>query len=235
MAALQQALLGYGSFAVVSGPMTISYQGLTTAGTGTTLSVPGVAIGTASADRVVCIGVHFLTAGASLTSATIGGVTAAIIGQTIGSGGGVGVGAALIVAAVPSGTTSTVGLTFGSASQAVISTYSTTGMSSQTPVGSVVANYTGGSGTYSTTAVSVQADGALLCVATPFSAAASYSATGFSINDQGTITSSGGGNNSYLAGSTTIASTNASYALSISRVGGSGSTFTGPIVSAAFR
>lgn len=86
-------------------------------------------IGTASADRRVIVGVH-MEGARSITSATIGGVSATIVIQGGGSGK-----SGILIAAVPTGTTADVVITLpGSNSSCAIGVWSVTGMTSDTAV-----------------------------------------------------------------------------------------------------
>lgn len=87
-------------------------------------------IGTASSDRIVIVAVNGVnvSSGTSLSSATIAGVSATILVQRTNNAAGVDNITAVIAAAVPTGTTGDVVLTFSTGQlKAAISTYSMTG------------------------------------------------------------------------------------------------------------
>lgn len=98
------------------GPFSVSYIGNNTDGSNTSsYSFAGEAIGTANSGREVWGLINWVgvSAARSLSSADIGGVSAAIQTQTnITDGVGESLGSAIIYAAVPSGTTATFNLNF---------------------------------------------------------------------------------------------------------------------------
>lgn len=100
----------------------------------------GVSFGAALSTRRVVVAVHWGegTIHRSLSSATIGGVAATIHVQRGHTGGVTGLGSAIISAAVPTGATGTVDLTFaGAITDCSIGVYRLTGMnSSPTDTGS---------------------------------------------------------------------------------------------------
>lgn len=95
------------------------------------------AVGSAAADRTVFQIVHWLSASPAkaLTSATIGGIAAAVHVQNSGNIGSFYTGAAVISAQVPTGTTAATVLTFPAGNYYVdLVTYKCTGLLSQTAV-----------------------------------------------------------------------------------------------------
>lgn len=142
----QMALASYKSAGVT--PLTITFQSSTSSGTDTAShSFASQAIGTATADRIVivawgAVNVTIPTTNA-LSSATIGGVAATILTQQNNNAASTGNISGIIAAAVPTGTTATVALTFNAAQlRCGIATYSMTG-GSITPY----ATYTNSNGT----------------------------------------------------------------------------------------
>lgn len=109
----------------------------TTTGTQTTYTYNNVSIGTANASRLVfahILGYNGSTGNRTLSSCTIGGVSATIIRQGT-SGSGLSFVTALAVAAVPTGTTATVSFTFSnSMNQARCFVSSVDNILSSTPV-----------------------------------------------------------------------------------------------------
>jgi hypothetical protein len=93
----------------------VGYLQSTDYGSGTTIS-NSINFGSEGASRVIVCAVHWAEGGfhRSLSSATIGGVSATIHVQKGHSGGATGLGAAIISAAVPSGTSGSVSVTFSS-------------------------------------------------------------------------------------------------------------------------
>lgn len=220
-------------------PVAVSYVGLTAVGSMVgvdTVSVPSVPIGAAAGDRMVFILVHWTSStptAAPLSSATIGGVTAKIHvnnGSVPGSGNLLG--AAIISALVPTGTTATVGLTFVAGAtfhNPFLETYRVTGIVSDTAIDTISAGPVGVQ-PYSG-AIDVQKDGLLLFGATTFSAATSYTMTGATqdYDDiQGTSFHS-------VGGSLAVSADELNRAVSITRVGGAGSGFNAAVVAASFR
>lgn len=102
----------------------------------TTYNFAGVNIGTAAADRYVFVAVvHSSSAGTARTisSATIGGISATIVANQAGVAHAQGLGAAVIWAAVPTGTTATISITLsGGGGSCNIATYRVTGLVSAT-------------------------------------------------------------------------------------------------------
>lgn len=101
----------------------------------TTYTFSNQAIGSANSNRYVIVCFHAVfTTSTSLSSATIGGVSATIsvqVNSSLSAGGYWASG--IIIAAVPTGTTADVVLTFGAtAVRASISTFSATGLNSAT-------------------------------------------------------------------------------------------------------
>lgn len=113
-----------------------AYQGGASSSTaGTTHTFLTQPLGTAASDRIIIVSVfgNAAAAAGTISSATIGGVSASIIEQATDGGltGG------LIAAAVPTGTTETIAVTFStSQSEVGIGIWSATGQVSATPVAS---------------------------------------------------------------------------------------------------
>ncbi|MBZ9706078.1 hypothetical protein LB543_05005 [Mesorhizobium sp. ESP7-2] len=225
----QQALL-----ATTINPATVSYIGFTSISfnSGGNCSVSGVSIGAAAANRRVYMIVHWLKSSspaATLNSATIGGVAADIHAQNKGAVGSLGVGVAIISALVPTGTTANVTLTFSSGTTPWIATYRAIGVVSSTP-GGAISTYASAVNPYSGT-INVSGQGILLLAGTLYSDASSYSVGGATEDYASTIS----GNIQSVGASLNVATSELNHAVSITRVGGAGSVFTGPIVAAAFR
>lgn len=161
-------------------PATIEYAGYASTAFGSSVSLTNVTIGTASADRVVFCIVGIKPGGTyrSLSSATIGGISATIHGQTDDTTYKYNV--ALISAAVPTGTTATVSLTFsGSGSGDVyVASYVATGLLSADPVGIVENKWTYAQGAVSlSSSIAATADGIAL-----FGACCSLASSGLSLD-----------------------------------------------------
>ena len=102
-------LPGFAGIAGTISPRFVTYQELKTDTVGaSTYTFSAATIGTAVAGRVVIVGVTWFNDTArTLSSATIGGVSASILVQT-GANGTIAVGSAIIAAVVPTGTTADV-------------------------------------------------------------------------------------------------------------------------------
>ncbi len=99
-----------------------------TSGTATASSYTfsGLNLGTAFPGRYIVAALSWAAASATLTSLTIGGVTAAILVQTIAPSGGA---TALCIAAVPAGTSGNVAITLtGNANGATVALYALKGI-----------------------------------------------------------------------------------------------------------
>lgn len=107
----------------------------------TTYTFTGVTIGTASSDRRVHVICFASNGGVTLSSATIGGVSATINTQAATGGSGQ---MAIITANVTSGTTATVALTWsGSQTRCGISAYYSTGLTSDASLANASATTNG--------------------------------------------------------------------------------------------
>lgn len=152
-------------FAATGAPASVSYAGFKTASFADPVSVTSVAIGTATGDRRVFILVG-IKPGAnyrSLSSATIGGVAAAVHGQTNETTYKYNV--ALISAAVASGATATVVLNFsGSGSGNVyLASFAVRGLSSTSAIDLDAKKYTSAQNAVTlTSTIEVDADGIVL-------------------------------------------------------------------------
>lgn len=136
-------------------------------GSGHTFS--GVSIGAAQADRRVVVGVHWETSGATeltLDSASIGGIAATIHRQSSHSGGSTGLGSAIISAAVPSGTTGDIVVSFSGSLVIAVSIGVTRliGLASGTP--HATQSLRGAGVTTVSGSISVPANGVLVMVGT---------------------------------------------------------------------
>ena len=136
----------------------ITYNGTASDSTDlTTYSFAGVAIGTAATNRLVYIAITFTApTAATISSATIGGISASIIDIT-----GQGNSTFFIYANVPTGTTATVSITFSIAcNRVVIGSYSLYNLKSKEPITRAYINgWTSGS---ISTSVDVPADGIII-------------------------------------------------------------------------
>lgn len=97
----------------------------------TTYSFAGLSIGTASADRYVIVGIESQAGGTTgvLNSSTIGGIAGATVVQMTNTSGGFSSIVALVIAAVPTGTTATITVTFNvSNARCGVQVYAATGM-----------------------------------------------------------------------------------------------------------
>lgn len=128
-------------FRISAGPMTLAFIAVTGSGAVNlpTITFSSVNIGTAHARRKVIISIYFTGAGGltpNITSATIGGVIAAI--DEIGAGitsFGIYTRSAIISADVPTGTTAAVVLNFSTSTQsAQIGTYRATNAIYPSPI-----------------------------------------------------------------------------------------------------
>lgn len=126
-----------------------------------TPSFSSLTIGDASATRLVIVGVVWAISGATnLNSATIGGVSATVIAQNDGAN----CGTAVIMAAVPSGTTATVALTFAnSVPRAGVVVWTLDGHISSTPHD--FDNPAGGAQAIRTATLDIPAGGAAVAIA----------------------------------------------------------------------
>lgn len=100
----------------------------------TTYTFSAQAIGTAAADRYVIVGISYGNNSATVSSVTIGGVSATSIVVAAGTAGGWGtIGAAIFIANVPTGTTADVVVTLSAGqNRCGIGVWSATGMSGTT-------------------------------------------------------------------------------------------------------
>lgn len=186
----------------------------------------------------VFINVNYLNtnSGSVLSSATIGGVPAKIhvdIDTGPAHATGVFMGSAIISAFVPTGTTATVTLTFVAGSsgwQVWLDTYSVTNLKSDNPIDTIAAS-AGSIQPYSG-AIDVKNDGLLLVNAMMTSAAASYSISGASQDYQIPMN---GADQTGLGASLLVTADQLNRPISISRVGGTGSTFAVTVAAASFR
>lgn len=222
----QQMMLASGVSAA-----TISYIGLTSIpfDGGGNCSVSGVPIGAVASSRRVFMLTHWLkasTPAATLNSATIGGVAATIHVQSLGTTGTIGLGAAIISAPLPTGTTANVTLTFSSGSTPWIGTYRATGLLSAT-AGDTISTNVIAVNPYNGT-INVTKQGILLFGATIFGDAPDYTVSGATENYESLI----GGNLKALGSMLNITTTEAGHAVSISRAS---DNFDAAIVAAAFR
>jgi hypothetical protein len=118
-------LAGISGFGVIK-PTTVTYQAFASSNSALqTYSFASQAFGTASTDRVIIVYVAAENSG-TISSATIGGISATIlVQQTSGA-----VTAGIIAAAVPTGTTGTVAVTMaGTATSCGVGIWSSTGLS----------------------------------------------------------------------------------------------------------
>lgn len=153
--------------AVASGPAGISASYLSLEvdpSPGTTSEFVDYAIGDAAADRRVFLAVHWVEGSThrTISSATIGGVSATIHIQEGHSGGVTGFGVAIISAIVPTGTTATVVVNFsGNKTDTTIGGIRVTGLSNSSPHATAVDE---NEGTASSLAVSINVpeDGLLI-------------------------------------------------------------------------
>lgn len=115
----QALMMGGGS------PASISFIGTTDDSTNqTTYTFAGAAIGAADATRRVVVAFHWYSTGISISSATIGGVSATIHAQVQSSPGTNGGHCGLLSALVPTGTTATIAVTLsGAATRAEIGVF----------------------------------------------------------------------------------------------------------------
>lgn len=133
----------------------------------TNFSFTSVSFGDEHTNRLVVVNVHWIFAetNRTLSSATIGGVSATINAQDSHTGGSTGLGAAIISAAVPTGTTGTIALTFsGIVIDLDISVFRAKNLASNTPYDTMIVqgfNDTDISGT-----INVPASGAVLIAGT---------------------------------------------------------------------
>lgn len=203
-------------------------------------TISGVGLGAAAPGKLVVIGVCFATAlaGPVLTSATIAGVAATIIAQTSLLISGVAhdtAGFALISAVLPSAVSVSVVLNFNVSVQGEIVPWTLLNTLSSVPVDlSIATQPVAGGGTFSAT-IGTQNGGALICGATPVSDATSYAPSGFGSDGQGIMFSTGGSNYDYFGGSQIATLANTAAPFSLTRVGGAGSAWSGPIIAASFR
>lgn len=102
----------------------------------TTYTLPDFDVGAPASDRRIFGIIHWSEGGVhrSLSSVTLGGVSAAIHQQKGHSGGTTGLGVAIVSAVIPSGTTASCSITFsGICSGVAFSSIRTTGMTRSTP------------------------------------------------------------------------------------------------------
>lgn len=217
-------------------PVAISFVGAASAAfTGTN---PQTITGVPIVAGYVFINIDYLTTSTSsgLSSATIGGVTAKIHAD-IASGpahaSGVFMGSSIISAFVPSGTTATVVLTFAAGSsgwQVWLDTYSVINLKSDNPVDTIVASasaiqpYSG--------AIDVKKDGMLMVNGMMTSSAAGYTISGASQDYQIPMN---GSDQTGLGASLQVTGDQINRPISISRFGGTGSTFNISVTAASFR
>jgi hypothetical protein len=159
----------------ITSPVPVTFQAESTlpAGSGTaTRTWAAVAIGTASATRFVIASLSVASAGLTISSATIGGVTAAV--SQVSSGNSL---AAFISAVVPTGTTADFVVNYSgtdfSANKLESYTCDSSLLNSQTPTVGFHADAAGG-GTTATATVSTtgKANGFILTIGTAFGATA---------------------------------------------------------------
>lgn len=169
-------------------------------------SIVLVPFGTASASRYVIIGVSSSATGAAapgtILGATIGGITATIIDQGV-SGTNGGSASAILIAAVPTGTSGTVAITYNASV-----TYVTLGSWSATGLSSTAANAHGTSGSApGTFSLGTLNGGFAIGVATSSSdsSGAGFSWSGlteqYDTDTSGTLTDAGGAHNASTNGS----------------------------------
>lgn len=198
---------------VTASTVAIAYQ--TTSGDNTTQATYTFAsqpFGTASSNRYVLIGIGARAAAArTLNSVTIGGVTATQIRNDRNTAGGNTTVTAWFIAAVPSGSTGTVVVTFSnSMARCGIAVFSLTGLLSTTEVSGATDGTTPYDGT-----LSVLSGGAVLGLLYVDVATASWTA-GLTSHANTQIGASG----QYLAvASSLIAVDNASYAVQVTATG----------------
>lgn len=127
----------------------------------TTYNFTSVTLGTAASDRYIFVVCHFTSssgASRSISSASIGGVSAAIAISASTDGLSTEIGCGVFSAAVPTGTTGTISVTLDSTGGSCqIGVYRVTGLGSQTAVAT-----NSNSGTNPSTTVDVNAGGFVL-------------------------------------------------------------------------
>lgn len=234
MAVMQQMLLASGAL-----PVSVSYIGHTAVvATTDTQSQSGVGVGPEASDRYVFIIVNWQAPSpvAALASASIGGVPARIhanVGN--GTGASTPIGSAIISALVPTGTSTTVVLTYVPGSLGHISfleTYHVTGLLSDTPIGTIAVAAVAVQ-PYSDI-IDVKKDGLLLFGGMVYSAATNYIFSGTVIDYDISLVSIG--SDQHDVGSSLVPTADQlGFPVSISRSGGGGTGFNGAIVGASFR
>lgn len=146
-------LIGFGATAAATSA-TSTYIGNTSDTTDqTTYSFAGASIGTASSDRlVVCGFTARANAARTVSSVTIAGVSATLVGTAIDAGAGADL-ATMWIAAVPTGTTGTISITFSAAMlRCNVGVWTITGGGSATPTSTQTDN------TVSSNVLSVSSD-----------------------------------------------------------------------------
>ncbi len=224
----QQVLL----MGVAPSPVVKTFIGAFSSSSASTWNFTALGIGPADPNRLVVIGVSAVGPALSetITSATIGGVAATIIGQQYATNGSGGQVAAILAAVVPLGTTANVSINFSVAMGGEISAYYLSNLLSPTPIDILLAVQSGGP-TYSG-AIAVQYQGELIVACEAFSAAATYGASGIGLDANGFSST----NFAYVLGSQDISGgSDPAYAFSISRIGGTGTAWGGPVVAASWR
>jgi hypothetical protein len=148
----------------------------------TTYTITGVDFGAADSNRRVVVGFasRSANAGHSVSSATIGGITATVLAQHTANVGGGHTLVALIAADVPTGASGTVAVTLSNgAVRAIIGVYRILANNAL-----VVANSASSSATATSTNVTVSVEkGALLAVAITFTAGPTLSFSGIANDD----------------------------------------------------
>lgn len=147
----------------------VAWLGTTThlSGPSSSFNFTSQSFGAAYPTRVMTYAVHWIVGSVAhtLSSATIGGVTATINKQVGHTGGTTGLGVALISALVPLGTSGTVALTFsGSCDECAISPFRNTDLISATPFDTLSVN--GINHTDISGSIDVPSNGALIIAGT---------------------------------------------------------------------
>jgi hypothetical protein len=203
-----------------------------------TASNPQVITGVPIVAGYVFVNVNYLNDNVAsvLSSATIGGIPAKIhadIGTGPAHATGIFMGSSIISAFVPTGTTATVTLTFvagASGWQIWLDTYSVIDLKSDTAIDTVTVS--AGSVQPLNAAIDVKKDGLLIVNAMMTSGATSYSISGASQDYQIPMN---GSDQTGLGASLLVTADQLNRTISISRVGGTGSTFAASLAAASFR
>lgn len=135
----------------------------------TTYTIAGVSIGVAHADRYVIVAATWASSNTTVRTIsgtpTIGGINASVHAQT-GAISGSALGSAILIAAVPTGTTATISITLsGGGGSLDVGVYRVVGLASATPFDTAIASDAAGGGIVSTSTLDVPHRGLVIACA----------------------------------------------------------------------